>query len=149
MWIGGAIAASGLVLALVISVQATTGIRQQFAQISVPTANQLSIVASRTPDGSEVISSVGVMGRFGARRWIYPFLAIPSGQVVPVFGRTVTFVFITDEANQPASSVPATLAAEAAIRKLGAHVTVDRDGVVALAWQPPLGSRAVTFPAAS
>jgi hypothetical protein len=149
MWIGGAIAAGGLVLALVISVQATTGIRQQFAQISVPTATQLSIVASRTPDGSEVISSVGVMGRFGARRWIYPFLAIPTGQVVPVFGRTVTFVFITDEGNQPASSVPATLAAEAAIRKLGAHVTVDRDGVVALAWQPPPGSRAVTFPAAS
>ena len=53
MWIGGAITAAGLVVALVISVQASTGIRQQFAQISVPTAHQLSIVASRTPDDSD------------------------------------------------------------------------------------------------
>jgi hypothetical protein len=150
VWLGGVVAAGALILAVVTSVQVTTGdpigIRQQFPAVSTSTAQELSAVAAQIPAQAEVIVSGPVAGRFGARRWVYFFFSDSTGQVVPVFGSTVYVVVVPLKGTEPAAWVASSMAAATYMRSLGAHQIADKDGVVAFAWQRPRSSGTLTFP---
>ena len=115
LWFSGAIAACALILAVVTSVQVTTGdpigIRQQFPAVSTSTAHELAQVAAQIPGQAEVIVSGPVAGRFGARRWVYFFFSDSTGQVVPVFGSTVYVVLVPFKGTEPAAWVASSTAA--------------------------------------
>jgi hypothetical protein len=150
LWLSGAIAACALILAVVTSVQVTTGdpigIRQQFPAVNTSTAHELSEVASQIPAQAEVIVSGPVAGRFGARRWVYFFFSDSTGQVVPVFGSTVYVVVVPLKGTEPAAWVASSMAAAAFLRSLGAHQIADKEGVVAFAWHRPRTTGMLTFP---
>jgi hypothetical protein len=113
-------------------------------------AKELGSVLERTPSDAEVISSFGVSGRFGGRRFIYVFSAANSGIVgapphptLPVSARTVVFVITPYQGNEPVNVIPAI----PYIRdQLHTQVLTERAGVYAYLWHPPAGVRTVTLP---
>lgn len=113
-------------------------------------ATELSSVLERTPSNAEVISSFGVSGRFGGRRFIYVFSAANSGIVgapphptLPVSARTVVFVITPYEGNEPVNVIPAI----PYIRdQLHTQLLTERAGVYAYLWHPPAGVTTVTLP---
>ena len=108
-------------------------------------AGQLAAVQREIPASAEVIASQGVIGRFGARRWVYEFDR--SGQNIPVHSAEIVFVITPGRGAPPE---PSPLAAREALaffqRQPGMRVMSARDGVYALAWNPPKGITDVTVP---
>jgi hypothetical protein len=140
-------AALGLVMvaqAAYVSVQWTPRART-FLQVPASTAAQLDRVRRQIPTGAEVVVSQGVIGRFGAHAWVYPFLdSFANGQTVPLNAPTVVFVF-TDvgiEAATPAQ----TAAAEALVGALpGVRILTEGVGVEAFSWSVPASTPSLTF----
>lgn len=106
------------------------GIESQWPVMNAKEAATLSAASSHIPSSAEVIASVGVIGRFAGRRYVYP--QVYPEQQFPVHGRTVYFVFYDDPSR--ANDVREVLRAQ----------PVDRAGSVAVfEWHPPKGTRTV------
>ena len=119
--------------------------RQYFLVVDAPTAVALARVADRIPAADEVIASQGVVGRFGDRQLVYPFLDTGgNGQVIPVFDRPVVFV-LTSGGIESATAAD-TSTAVARLREIGAEPLGAGPGVQAFVWTPPEGTKYVTIP---
>ena len=99
------------------------------------------------PPGAEAIVSVPIMGRFAQREYIYSAIdpTLHTSPPLPVHGGTV--VVVIDETDAPQLLPPdiaAKLQAELVAR--GAHVVVDSNGVVAIVWHPPPGTKTLPLP---
>ncbi|MGH9078787.1 MAG: DUF2079 domain-containing protein, partial [Acidimicrobiales bacterium] len=128
---------AGLAQACFLSSQVTPQARTMFAAVSGSTAAELAQVEQKVPSGAEAVVSVGVIGRFAARRDIYPYgYSFPAGQIIPVGGRPIYFVFVDAPGVQSATGT-ATDAAVRQLQAMGARVIARHDHVVALAWTPP------------
>lgn len=137
---------AALAQALVVSAQWVPQISPALLQVDGATAAQLSRVQSLIPAGAEVIVSQGVMGRFGDRRLVYPFIdAFGGSQTVPVSASTVDFVFVPRQGIEMASPAQ-TEAAIAQVRtQLQGHQLYRGPDVSAFVWHPPPGTRTVHF----
>ena len=119
--------------------------RTTFLVVDGPTAAALAKVEPGIPAGDEVVASQGIVGRFANRQYVYPFLDLGGGgQVIPLHGAPVTFVFTSGgiEYATPAD----TAAAVAHLESLGARRIPTGPGVVALRWTPPRGADYLTIP---
>lgn len=141
-WASAAVVIGALVAGEAVALgvqQDPASIRSTLAEVPAATASTLNGVLSMTPSGAEVISTIGVMGRFSARQYCY-FMA-PSRRV-PVQSGTVEFVFSTS--NLELMSRAQLRAAEAYVRDdLHPEVLVDKDGVAVFLWHPPAGTSSV------
>jgi hypothetical protein len=148
-WACAGLAVVGLGQAMVVSARTAPGARTTFARVGPATAAVLANVAAQVPPGAEAVVSQGVMGRFGGRRWIYPFdMLFPTGVSVPVHGAEVYFVIVPSAGIE--MGTPADAAATiASLRTRGARTMVDRGGVVLLEWHPPPGASRVVLPGAA
>jgi len=134
-----------LVQAVAFSAVWTPRARQYFLVVDAPTAVALARVADRIPAADEVIASQGVVGRFGDRQLVYPFLDTGgNGQVIPVFDRPVVFV-LTSGGIESATAAD-TSTAVARLREIGAEPLGAGPGVQAFVWTPPEGTEYVTIP---
>ena len=136
---GGAEAVQQLPTAF--SLNATAGI------VPADKAAALHQALDAVPPGAETIVSVPIIGRFAQRRYVYTAIdpALHSSPPLPVHGATVAVII--DETDAPQLLPPAVadqLRAELVAR--GAHVVVDRDGVLAIVWHPPPGTRQLPLP---
>jgi hypothetical protein len=117
-------------------------IRTDWWKVDAPTAAVLRRVLPSIPANAEVIASQGVIGRFGNRPNVFPYLASP--QVFPVRSTVVVFVIAP---SQGIESVPAQLARNAIdhlIRQPGVAVLAHGDATV-LEWHPPPGTQSVAL----
>jgi len=131
--------------ALYLSVVWTPRVRT-FFQVPPAAASALAEVKRRIPATAQVVVSQGVIGRFGGRRFAYPFLdSFPDGQTVPVRVRDVVFVF-TDWGIESATSTQTAAAVSYVRNVLRGEVVLDADGVTALRWSAPPGRSSVTLP---
>ena len=118
---------AALAQALVVSAQWVPQISPALLQVDGATAAQLSRVQSLIPADAEVIVSQGVMGRFGDRRLVYPFVFVPRQGI---------------EMATPAQ----TEAAIAQVRtQLQGHQLYGGPDVSLFVWHPPPGTRTVHF----
>lgn len=132
-----------LVNALVLAVERLPHIRR--VSVSSAAAHELAGVLGETPRNAEVISSFGVMGRFSARRYIYPLIRVD--QSFPVFTRDVVFVFAPAQGNNGGVAPSAVTADIVAIEhSLHARLLANSSGVIALRWAPPAGVDSVQLP---
>jgi len=142
VWVVGALS---LVQVGVVATQWIPKIPGVFLQVTAETATQLSQVRARIPEGAEVIASQGVIGRFGGRQWLYPYLnSFANGQTIPIDAPTVAFVFVPTQGIELATPAQT----EAAITKmtaLGAQKIVSTPNVTAFLWHPPKGTTTVHF----
>jgi len=143
-----ALAAVALTQTIVESVHWTPKARQTLATIPASTASALSRAAALVPDRAEAVVSDGVMGRFGDRRWLYPYIdaAFPDGQTVPLFGHDVYFVLVPG-AGVEVATPQQTQAAMAQLGALGARRLLSDDGVYVYLLHPKAGRRELHFPA--
>jgi uncharacterized membrane protein (DUF485 family) len=140
--LGLAILIQSLVLASTYIPQART----QFLVVDSAAATQLAKVQAVIPQQDEVVVSQGVLGRFSNRALVFPFLDISNGgQVVPVFHHQVIFI-LTDQGVEFATPA-GTKTAVAYLRSIHAHQMTARGGVFAFRWNPPPGTRKISFPA--
>jgi len=115
------------------------------SQVPAGVAAQLQRAEDLAPRGSELVVSVGVIGRFGGHRWVYPFYdSFADGQTVPIHSKYVTFVF-TDAAAEAANPKQTAAAIALVAAQRGARVVLDAKGVVALAWEVPPGVHSIRF----
>lgn len=122
--------------------------KSTFARVDASTAQELAQVVREVPARAEAVVSQGVMGRFGKRHLIYPYLDVfANGETVPLFGRTV-YVVIVPQQGIESAPVAGSDAAIALLRHLGANEFVHRDGVDAFAWHVPARRHRLTFPPA-
>ncbi len=132
-----AIGLAALVQACVVSVHVTPQSRTMFAAVSAPTSAELARVEGQVPASDEAVVSQGVIGRFGARQYVYPFGSpFVGGQSVPIHGHTIFFVF-TPTAGVEIATPTATDHAVSDLRHLGARTIANSHGVIALVWHPP------------
>lgn len=130
---------AGLAQAIVVSGQITPQARAWFATVGGPTAIELTRVEQMVPSSAEAVVSIGVIGRFAARSELYPYgIPFPGGQIIPVGGRPVYFVFV-DGPGTLSGTAKATDAAIHQLQSMGARVIARADQVVALVWTPPSG----------
>ena len=142
--VAGIAAASWAVSLIVLTGVFVPDVPRHWLAVGAPTAGQLARVDARTPADTEVISSWGVVGRFGVRRDVFAYG--PLSKSFPVDRPYVLFVLT------PGSGIyevpPAT--AHRAVARVGAlpgaRTLVAADGVYAVAWRPPPGVRRVTLP---
>jgi hypothetical protein len=137
-------------VALVVAVQALSyGVGLAPANVSFGTSqigagpgSQLSRALALTPSGAEVISTISVMGRFCSRPYCYWFY--PNG-TLPVQSREVVFVFDPAAEDEiPEADAADDVGAIAFVRdRLHARTLVHADGVTALIWRPPAGTKRI------
>ena len=142
-WCFGIVA---LVQVLVTSQLWIARIPSTFLQVNAATAHDLSVVLARTPPDAEVIASQGVIGRFGARASLYPYLnGFADGQTIPVDRRDVVFVFVPHQGIEAAT--PAQTAAAVDVVRTSLHATqiLSTPNVTAFRWTPPPGVTSVHF----
>lgn len=129
--------ASGAVLLLAVSqvtyvaVSLWPGFRSQWPVFTPSDAKVLSTTLHHLPSSAEVIGSPAVLGRFGARQFIYP--AVYGGtQVFPVKAKEVVFILADDpdRSRYLAESLHAEL--------IGHSARID-----VFRWRPPAGTRTV------
>jgi hypothetical protein len=143
MWVVCALAA---VQVGVVAAQWIPRIPTEFLQVDTVTAGQLSQVQARIPGSAEVIASQGVIGRFGGRQSLYPFLdSFADGQTVPVTSSTVAFVFAPNQGIEAATPAQTQAAIEQVRTGLGAREIVSTSNVSAFLWHPPPGTTSVRF----
>jgi hypothetical protein len=117
-----------------------------FLQVDAATAHDLSVVLARTPPDAEVIASQGVIGRFGARRSLYPYLnEFADGQTIPVDGRDVVFVFVPRQGIEAATPAQTAAAIDLVRGTLHATPILSTPNVTAFRWTPPAGVTTVHF----
>jgi hypothetical protein len=124
--------------------QSPATIRMALDEIPPGPAAGLAMALARAPGRAEVVSTMGVMGRFSSRRYCYDLDPL---RPVPVHGGTIVFVFSTTHLELV---TPAGLQRAVAYVRDGLHasVLVDSDGVTAFLWHPPPGTISVKIPAA-
>jgi hypothetical protein len=143
MWLVSALA---VVQVAVVAAQWIPKIPTQFLQVNTVTARQLGEVLSRIPDSAEVVASQGVIGRFGGRQSLYPFLdSFADGQTIPVTSSTVAFVFVPNQGIEEATPAQTQAAIEEVRHRLGADPIVSTSNVSAFLWHPPPGTTSVRF----
>jgi hypothetical protein len=142
VWVVGVLS---LVQVGVVAGQWIHQIPSTFLKVNSGTAAQLSRADARIPQGAEVIASQGVIGRFGDRQWLYPYLDVfADGQTIPIDASTVALVFVPKQGIE--SATPAqTEAAIAKMNALGAHKIVSTPNVTAYLWHPPKGTKSIRF----
>ena len=96
-------------------------------------ASGLDRALAATPADAQVIAQVQVVGRFAERRRRRPTGRCAARQL-PIQSSCVVLVVL----RSPGSPENATLAR---LRRQGARVLVDGDGVEAVRWHPPAGQR--------
>jgi hypothetical protein len=137
MALASAIGLAALIQACVVSAHVAPQARTMFAPVSAATAAEVGRVYGQIPPASEAVVSIGVIGRFAAHSFVYPYgYVFPNGQAVPIHGRTIYFVFTRAPGVQSVTPA-ATDRAVRQLEQLGAHVIADSAGVVALRWSPP------------
>lgn len=107
-------------------------------------AAALSDILAYTPDGAEVIASLEISGRFGARRYIYLFDS--PGTAIPIRSHTVVMVLDTAHTLQLASGDQDAAAIAKVESQLGAHLVGVGSDVVAVEWSAPRLDATVTLP---
>ena len=94
---------------------------------------------------AEVVASIGIMGRFSDRPYVYWWL---PNSPIPIRTRTVIFVFdpaIEDEI--PNTNAQDDVAAAAFVRdNLHTKPITDAAGITAFRWKAPAGTRSITLP---
>jgi hypothetical protein len=120
-------------------------IRYFASQIGAGPGAQLRKALALTPPGAEVIATIGIMGRFSARPYVYWF---DPGTPMPIHRRQVVFVFDPAiEYEIPEAQAPDDIAAAAFVEThLHARVLVNADGVSAFEWRAPAHTSTVTLP---
>ena len=141
--------AGTVVWAVLLADQALTAlptIPRYWIDVSAPAAARLAALARQAPTGTEVVASNEVIGRFGARPYVYALGSSPGSATfgavrpIPVHGTRVLFV-ITPELDVNQLSVRQSDAALGYLEhSLHARVLVHADGVDALLWRPPPGT---------
>jgi hypothetical protein len=137
---------AALVQVLIVSAIWIPKIPSTFSMVNSPTAGQLSQVQQRIPADAEAIVSQGVIGRFGSRQLVYPFLdGFANGQTFPVSGRTVAFVFVPHQGIEVATPLQTAKAISQVQQQLHATEIARTPNVTAFLWHPPKGTRSITF----
>ncbi|MHB1535023.1 MAG: DUF2079 domain-containing protein [Acidimicrobiales bacterium] len=105
---------------------------------------ELRQVRALTPPNAEVISTFGVVGRFGGRKSVYTF--IQGGNTVPIDEPIVIVLLAPMTGNEP--TPPGTLDAFRAllIDHLHARTILNGTAVSAYEWRPRPGQRSITIP---
>jgi hypothetical protein len=143
MWLLSALA---VVQVVVVAVQWIPRIPTQFLQVDTVTARQLAQAQARIPGSAEVIASQGVIGRFGGRQDLYPYLdSFADGQTIPVTSSTVAFVFVPSQGIEAATPAQTQAAIDHVRNGLGADPIVSTSNVSAFLWHPPPGTTSVRF----
>jgi hypothetical protein len=147
-WLALFLGTAALLQSLVVAVHWVPKARY-FLKVNAATARELDVAGRQIPTSAEVIASQGVIGRFGGRQWVYPFLdSFGDGQTVPVEAQVVAFVF-TPDAGIEAASPDQTRTAIARVRdQLHAQVLVEKSGVYAFLWHPSSNTKSINFPLA-
>ncbi len=142
VWVVGVLS---LVQVGVVADQWIHQIPRTFLKVNAQTAAELGRVQARIPEGAEVIASQGVIGRFGDRQWLYPYLDVfADGQTLPINTSEVAFVFVPNEGLETATPAQ-TESAIARMHALGARRVVSTRNVTAYLWHPPKGTKTVRF----
>ena len=143
MWVVSALAA---VQVVVVATQWIPKIPNEFLQVNPATAGQLRQAQSQIPAAAEVIASQGIIGRFGARQSLYPYLnSFADGQTIPVTASTVAFVFVPNQGIEAATPDQTNAAIDYVRHLPGTHEVVFGPNVSAFIWHPPSGTTAVHF----
>jgi hypothetical protein len=117
----------------------------QWIRVSPAGVQVLNVTALKVPTSAEVIASQGVIGRFSDRRAVYRFA---PGKTFPVSERRVVFIIAPTQGIETVSEVDE-LAGLASVAKLkDARLLTVGAGIWAFIWDPPLGTRSITIPAA-
>jgi hypothetical protein len=144
--IAAVVGSLALLQIVVVSVHWVSKIHSTFDTVTSGTAADLARVQSKIPAGAEVIVSQGVIGRFGARAAVYPFLDVfADGQTVPVTQPVVAFVFVPHDGIETATGAQTQAAIALVKRRLKATVIAAGPNVTAFLWHPPKGRASVTF----
>ncbi len=122
--------------------QSPQAIRQTLAEVQAGPAAALGTALAKTPANAEVVSTMGVMGRFSSREYCYFFERYRN---LPVHGNTVVFVFSTSNL-ELISAAGMQLAITYVRENLHAQPLVDTAGVTAFLWHPPAGTSGVRIP---
>ena len=101
--------------------------------LSAEVASGLDRALAATPADAQVIAQVQVVGRFAERRSVQ-WAFFGAARQLPIQSSCVVLVVL----RSPGSPENATLAR---LRRQGARVLVDGDGVEAVRWHPPAGQR--------
>jgi len=107
-------------------------------------ATTLGTVLSRTSSDTEVIASIPIMGRFGDRKYFYPYdsptanFPTPAGKVLLVMDTTHTLQFV--------SAAQLAAAARYLTTALHARTVVHNHDVWALEWTPGPGQASIVLP---
>ncbi len=117
---------------------------RSFLAVSSPAAQVLTRARSQIPDNAEVISSLGVIGRFSERRWVYSMLY--NGGTFPVRTDPVFFVIAASQGIELQSSANARASIGYLADDLHAHLMLHDHGIWIFRWQPPEGTSKVSFP---
>jgi len=150
-WIAtGVIGLAVVVQLLVFGLSNTPSLLQNPSSVAAGPAAVLRSVLTETPTSAEVIGTLGIVGRFSSRPYVYLYyyFAHPHGELLPVQSRTVVVVIVP--ANEVGFVTPEQ--SDAAIAYFGhtlrAHVLARKDGVYAFEWHPRKGTKNVTIPVA-
>ena len=142
----GVLAAVAVASVLAMSVHWTPKARSAFDTVDPGTAAELAVVQRRIPSDAEVVVSQGVIGRFGARRVVYPFLDVfADGQSVPVAARDVVFVFAPRSGIELATPAQTQTAASMVADQLRATEIYRGRDVTAFLWRPGPSTRGIRF----
>jgi len=143
VWPLGALA---LFQILVVSSSWIPRISSTFLRVDAVTARQLTEVQAKTGGSAEVIASQGIIGRFGGRKVLYPYLnAFADGQTIPINSDTVVFIFVPNQGIEAATTTQTDAAIDKVRNQLHATQITSTPNVTAFSWHPPAGTKTVHF----
>ncbi|MHB8262299.1 MAG: hypothetical protein ACYDGY_00905 [Acidimicrobiales bacterium] len=117
---------------------------RSFLAVSPSAAQVLTRARSQIPGNAEVISSLGVIGRFSERRWVYSMLY--DGGTFPVKTVPVYFVVTAAQGIELQSGANARASIGYLADDLHAQLILHGHGIWVFRWQPPVGTSTVSFP---
>ena len=117
---------------------------RSFLAVSPSAASILTNARNRIPPDAEVISSLGVIGRFSERRWVYSMLY--DGGKFPIKTSPVYFVIATSQGIELQSSANARASVGYLATQLHADLILHGHGIWVFRWHPPHSITEVSFP---
>ncbi len=121
-------------------------VRWAITQVEPAAASTLRQGLAFTPPATTVISSMGVMGLYSSRQFIYVLL---PGEVIPVRGPEVVFVLYPPHDVGEMTPVQSAAIGTFIRDHLHASVLAEGNGVQVLRWRPPPGVSQLTLPSAA